>query len=57
MTKDTKHLWTVEQVADYLQMSEKAVRRRVERDAIPYLKAGRSLRFDPHQIREWLEAA
>lgn len=53
MTKDTTQLWTVEQVADYLNLTENAVRKRVERETIPYRKVGRSLRFDPEEVEEW----
>jgi len=53
MTQDMTRLWMLEDVAEYLQLTEKAVRRRVERETIPYRKVGRLLRFDPAEIREW----
>lgn len=52
MTQDTT-LMTVEEVAEYLNLTKKAVRRRVERDAIPYRKVGRSIRFHPQELEEW----
>ncbi|MFW6010833.1 MAG: helix-turn-helix transcriptional regulator [Gemmatimonadota bacterium] len=54
MSEPTKQLWKVKDVAAYLNLSEKAVYRRVERDTIPYLKMGESLRFDPDDIDDWL---
>lgn len=59
MTDDTKHLpdklWTVEETASFLNMSEKALRRRIERDQVPYRKVGTSIRFDPVELYRWTE--
>ena len=49
-------LLTLQEVAAYLRLTEKAVRRRIERGEIPYLKAGGSLRFRRDEIDVWLEA-
>lgn len=57
MADKTQHLpdrlLDVEGAAEFLGLTEKAVRRRVERDVIPYRKVGRLLRFDPHELYEW----
>lgn len=45
---------TVEQVAAYLSMSPKAIRRRVDSGSIPYRKVGRLLRFDRLAIDAWI---
>ena len=44
---------TVAEVAIWLGKTEKAVRRLVERDAIPHRHVGRSLRFDRVEVEAW----
>lgn len=57
MTDKTQHLpdrlLDVEEAAEFLGLTEKALRRRVERDVIPYRKVGRLLRFDPIELYRW----
>lgn len=43
-------------VAEYLGTTEHHVRALIRRDAIPYFKVGRLIRFDQDVIDEWLEA-
>lgn len=46
-------LWTVAEAAAYLKISPKELRNRVTRRSVPYLKIGRSIRFDPAKLRAW----
>lgn len=49
------HLWKYSDLAKFLCVSEDKLRRNVMNGEIPYIKvAGRTVRFDPAQIREWL---
>jgi len=45
---------TVREVADYLKMRPLAIYRKVKRREIPFLKAGRSIRFQKDEIDRWL---
>jgi excisionase family DNA binding protein len=47
----------VEEVAGMLGVGVRHVRRLVADRRIPYLKWAHLLRFDPVEIREWLDAA
>ena len=50
-------LWTVEQVAEFLNVRPLRIYELVQRRQIPYSKIGpRQLRFDPATIRQWLDA-
>ncbi len=45
---------TVREVADYLKMRPLAIYRKVKRREIPFLKAGRSIRFRKDEVDRWL---
>lgn len=45
----------IEEVALLLAVSERHVRRLVFERRIPYIKWGRLLRFDPSELRRWLD--
>ena len=47
-------LMTVEEVADYLRVTEKTIYRLLDRDSIPAAKVGHQWRFDKASIDEWL---
>ncbi len=47
-------LMTIEEVADYLRVTEKAVYRLLKRGHIPATKVGRQWRFEKNSIDEWL---
>ena len=47
-------LMTVEEVADYLRVTEKTIYRLLERGRIPATKVGHQWRFDKNLIDEWL---
>jgi excisionase family DNA binding protein len=44
---------TLEQICEWLNITERHVRKLVEREAIPYRKVGRLLRFSEPEIEEW----
>jgi excisionase family DNA binding protein len=44
-----------EELADWLNDSIRHLRRLVQEGRIPYLKVGHFVRFDPDQVRQWLE--
>jgi len=47
-------LMTLQEVADYLRVTEKTVYRLLKRGRIPAVKVGRQWRFDKKSIDEWL---
>lgn len=49
-------LLDVAELADELGVKASYVRRLVHERRIPYLKIGRHVRFDPIEVREWLDA-
>lgn len=49
-------LWTVKDVADYLQVKESAVRCWVLERKIRFHKVGALVRFDPNELKEDVEA-
>ena len=48
-------LMTIEEVADYLRVTEKTIYRLLERSGIPATKVGRQWRFDKASVDEWLQ--
>ena len=50
-----KLVWSVEDVARELQVSERYVYKLVSNDKIPYAKVGRLVRFSPVRVCEWLK--
>jgi len=49
-------LWSVIEVALFLNASRDAIYKLVERKQIPHIRLGRKIVFDPVRIRKWLEA-
>ncbi len=50
-------LWTVNEVADFLNVRPLRIYELVQARQIPFTKVGlRQLRFDPAAIRQWLDA-
>ncbi len=45
---------TVAELANLLHLGKTAVYDMVQRGAIPCIRFGYSIRFDPHEIAEWL---
>jgi len=51
----TPRLLTAAEAASYCGLTEKAIRHRVSRAAIPVKRLGvRTLRFDPHALECWM---
>jgi predicted DNA-binding transcriptional regulator AlpA len=52
-----ERLWTIEDVCHFLQMGRTWVREQVALppgpERLPHRYLGRSLRFDPEEVREW----
>jgi excisionase family DNA binding protein len=48
---------TLNELCDWLNITERHARKLVARDAIPYRKVGRLLRFTPAEIEEWSKPA
>jgi excisionase family DNA binding protein len=44
---------TLTELCDWLNITERHARKLVARDAIPYRKVGRLLRFTPAEIEQW----
>ena len=49
-------LLTLLEVADFLAVSPRTVRRLITRRSIPCFRIGRSVRFSPQAVSRWLEA-
>ena len=49
-------LWTVADVADYLQLSTSWVYKRTAEGTLPCIRLGASVRFDPEAIAEYASA-
>jgi excisionase family DNA binding protein len=44
-----------QELADWLNDTVRHLRRLVDEDRIPYVKAGHFVRFDPDRISQWLD--
>lgn len=47
-------LLSIKKLSLYLDVSEATIRDWVFKNMIPYVKAGRHIRFVPHDIQNWL---
>ena len=55
-TTDTlPQLLDIDHLAQHLGTSHRHIRRLIAEKRIPYLKVGRLIRFDPDEIRDWLD--
>ena len=45
------NLLTVKQAAEFLQLKERTIRDLVKRNKIPYIRIGRTIRFDTDAIK------
>lgn len=54
-TNDAESLWTIEDVASFCRVAVSVVRYWVRSSDIPYIKLGRQRRFDPEDIKLWIE--
>jgi excisionase family DNA binding protein len=48
---------TLDELCEWLNITERHARKLVERDAIPYRKVGRLLRFVESEVEEWSRPA
>ena len=55
MSDSQEHLWTVEDVAAYLQVKAETVRKLSRQGTIPGFQVGRLWRYTPERIRQWIE--
>jgi excisionase family DNA binding protein len=53
--RSRKKALTVEELAGLLCIAARTVYKEVEDDHIPFFRVRSSIRFDPHQIADWLE--
>lgn len=51
-----ERLWTIVQLAEYLNCSVAAAKQKVHRRQIPTIRINRTLRFDPQVIRDFCAA-
>ena len=47
-------LWGIDDVADFLRISDRSVRRRMKEDGLPHRWIGGKLRFIPDEVSEWV---
>jgi len=50
-----KRFLSVPELAEYMSVSEDAIRKWVRKDQIPFKKFGRSVRFDMHHLENWFK--
>ena len=50
-----REIWTVEDVARFLKISKSYAYKLAELGKIPYVKLGKSLRFDKEDVIRWFE--
>lgn len=55
MTLPEKALLTIQETCEFLQIKASRLRTVIFRKEIPFIKIGRLLRFDPKDLREWIE--
>ena len=51
-----KRFYNAKEIAHYLGMSEDAVRKWAMRGQIPFIKFGKSLRFDMVKVERWVKS-
>ena len=52
---EPEKLWTAENVAEFCQVKPSKVKYWVLQREIPFIRLGRSYRFDRQEVMEWLE--
>ena len=48
-------LWSIDRLAQYLDVPAATIRDWCYKRKIPFVKAGRSVRFKPSDVEKWLE--
>jgi len=54
IAKITDKWWTIDQIADYLQVSKEKIYKHCQRGKMPASKFGGQWRFDKNEIDHWL---
>jgi excisionase family DNA binding protein len=54
--QDSETLWTAEDVASYLKVSRSWVYHRAESGRLPHVRVGGLIRFQPHEIRSFVDS-
>lgn len=52
---ETRPLWTVVEVAEYLQLNPETIRQMARKSKIPCIKVGRVWRFQRGEIKLWIQ--
>ena len=55
MCSQNDRLWTIDDVAEYLRVKASVVKYWIHNERLPCMKIGKHLRFDPEDVREWVE--
>lgn len=55
MKPQTDKLWTLDEVADFLQVKPSVIKYWVQISEIPFVKLGKQYRFDQRDIKTWVE--
>ncbi len=55
-TRPVPRCSAIEQLADWLGVTDRFIRRLVAERRIPFLKIGKFIRFDPAEIEPWLDS-
>ena len=53
--RSKKKALTVEELADLLGIALRTLYKEVEDEHIPFFRVRTSIRFDPHQVADWLD--
>ncbi len=53
--QETRPLWTVAEVAEYLRLNPETVRQMARQSKIPCIKVGRVWRFQRVEIKMWIQ--
>lgn len=52
--QDIDRLWDVKEVAHFLHLSESQIYALVSEEKIPFVRIGKSIRFDPYEIAKFI---
>lgn len=55
MSVMSKKLWTINDAAEFCQVKSSVVKYWLQNTNIPYIKLGKNIRFDPGDIKDWIE--
>ncbi len=54
MKNQIEMLWTIDDVADFLQVKTSVIKYWIHNSDIPFIKLGKRHRFDPEEIKGWI---